>query len=246
MTGHHGHQDVSPLGDRGVPRGRAARRPAVLRDATRRSGCDGGSTQLEPFEIFRPGTPPIVPRERARDRCSSCPPDLLDLKLEAIKCPREPDRRAAARLRRRRLPRVHVGRDASAWRRRRRRRWRTSAQMPRRDGRAEAVPATSRSSDEIADVGDDPNACDFLFGNPHEVAPQRLRRRRWSRGVEPTRTEPLRVHDERPDGAGDRSRPASASAFGLAFAPDDIMMTNGNFTGHRRRCCGRSATPATR
>jgi aspartate aminotransferase len=84
-------------------------------------------------------------------------------------------------------------------------------------------------SDEIADVGDDPNACDFLFGNPHEVAP-RAYVDAVIAGAEPRGPNHYAYTMNDPTAqttiaAGLRER------FGLAFAPDDVMMTNGNFTG---------------
>jgi LmbE family N-acetylglucosaminyl deacetylase len=84
MTGHHGHQDVS----RWVT--------AAFRDAAPAGArlyhatyppewADRWVARLAPFEIFRPGTPPIVPRDGIAI-ILELPPDLLDLKLEAIKC----------------------------------------------------------------------------------------------------------------------------------------------------------------
>jgi aspartate aminotransferase len=85
------------------------------------------------------------------------------------------------------------------------------------------------TSDPIANVGEDPLACDFLFGNPHDVAGEPYVKALQG-GIVPTgphhfayamsetvATEPI--------AAGLRAR------FGLPFAPEDIVMTNGNFTG---------------
>jgi aspartate aminotransferase len=74
-----------------------------------------------------------------------------------------------------------------------------------------------------------PEACDFMFGNPHEVAPQRY-------------VDAL-VRAARPTGKDhyaytmDLSEATSAIAeglrerFGIAFRDADIHMTNGNFAG---------------
>ena len=81
----------------------------------------------------------------------------------------------------------------------------------------------------IANVGDDPLACDFLFGNPHEVAPRAYVDAVLA-GVEPTGPHHFAYtmndpHARATIAAGLRER------FGLAFTSYDIMMTNGNFTG---------------
>jgi aspartate aminotransferase len=84
-------------------------------------------------------------------------------------------------------------------------------------------------SDPVANVGDDPAACDFLFGNPHEVAPQAYVDAVVA-GTAPTGPQhyAYTMNDGRAVAtiaAGLRER------FGLPFEPGDIMMTNGNFTG---------------
>jgi aspartate aminotransferase len=105
---------------------------------------------------------------------------------------------------------------------------RTSAQM---DGVMETLrPFLEFAlSDEIAHVGDDPHACDFVFGNPHEVAPQAYVDAVIA-GARPTGPQHYAYTMNHPEAqatiaAGLRER------FDLAFEPDDIMMTNGNFTG---------------
>jgi LmbE family N-acetylglucosaminyl deacetylase len=83
MTGHEGHKSVSrwatdafheaaPTGARLMY---AAYTPAWAQEWTER---------LAPFNIFRPGTPPIVPEDELAIRFA-LPPDLLELKLDAIK-----------------------------------------------------------------------------------------------------------------------------------------------------------------
>ncbi|HYJ60515.1 MAG TPA: aminotransferase class I/II-fold pyridoxal phosphate-dependent enzyme [Actinomycetota bacterium] len=84
-------------------------------------------------------------------------------------------------------------------------------------------------SDEIADVGDDPNACDFLFGNPHEVASRAYVDAVLS-GVEPTGPHHF-AYTMNDRNAQTVIADGLRTRFGLGFAPDDIMMTNGNFTG---------------
>ena len=85
MTGHHGHQDVSRWVTAAFRDGRAARRAAVPRDLPAGVGRPLG----------RPARPlRDLPARHAADRdarsrsrwSSSCRRDLLELKLEAIKC----------------------------------------------------------------------------------------------------------------------------------------------------------------
>ena len=84
MTGHHGHQDVSrwvtaAFGDAAPPGAR-------LYHATYPPEWgERWVAQLAPFEIFRPGTPPIVTSDRI-EVVLELSPELLDLKLEALKC----------------------------------------------------------------------------------------------------------------------------------------------------------------
>ena len=84
MTGHHGHQDVS----RWVTAAFREAAPPGARLYHATYPPEWGARwvdQLVPFEIFRPGTPPIVTRDRI-EVVLELPPDLLELKLEAIKC----------------------------------------------------------------------------------------------------------------------------------------------------------------
>ena len=85
------------------------------------------------------------------------------------------------------------------------------------------------TSDPVDRVSEDPDACDFLFGNPHDVA-QDAYVRTIQAGVVPTGprhfayTQDLPVATES-IAAGLRER------FDLPFEASDITMTNGNFTG---------------
>lgn len=82
MTGHEGHKSVSGWVDAAFEA--AAKPGARLYHAT--VTPEWASTwlpRLEPFDIFLPGTPPIVPRASlAIDY--ELPDDVLDLKFEAI------------------------------------------------------------------------------------------------------------------------------------------------------------------
>jgi LmbE family N-acetylglucosaminyl deacetylase len=84
MTGHRGHQDVS----RWVTAAFRDAAPAGARLYHATYPPEWGARWIDalaPFEIFRPGTPPIVSRERI-EVILELSPDLLELKLEAIKC----------------------------------------------------------------------------------------------------------------------------------------------------------------
>jgi aspartate aminotransferase len=74
-----------------------------------------------------------------------------------------------------------------------------------------------------------PEACDFMFGNPHEVAP-RAYVDAIARATEPTGKAHYAYTMNLPEatgaiGAGLRDR------FGLAFRDEDVHLTNGNFSG---------------
>jgi LmbE family N-acetylglucosaminyl deacetylase len=84
MTGHRGHQDVS----RWVDEAFAASAPAGARlyHATYpQDWAERWLPRLAPFNIFRPGTPPVTPRDDIAV-VLELTPEQLDLKLEAIKC----------------------------------------------------------------------------------------------------------------------------------------------------------------
>ncbi len=83
MTGHRAHQDVCRWATEGFHA--AAPSGARLLYATfPPEWAARWLDELAPFEIFRPGTPPITPREElAID--FPLPPELLELKLEALK-----------------------------------------------------------------------------------------------------------------------------------------------------------------
>jgi aspartate aminotransferase len=85
------------------------------------------------------------------------------------------------------------------------------------------------TSDPIEHVDRDPDACDFLFGNPHEVAGEAYVRAIQA-GAVPTGPKHFAYTQDLPVAteaiaAGLRER------FGLPFEPHDITMTTGNFTG---------------
>jgi len=74
-----------------------------------------------------------------------------------------------------------------------------------------------------------PEACDFMFGNPHEVAPQAYVDA-LVRGTQPTGKAHYAYTMDLPEAtsaiaAGLRAR------FGIAFRDADVLMTNGNFAG---------------
>jgi aspartate aminotransferase len=74
-----------------------------------------------------------------------------------------------------------------------------------------------------------PEACDFMFGNPHEVAP-RAYVDAIARATEPTGKAHYAYTMDLPEatgaiGAGLRER------FRLAFRDEDVHLTNGNFSG---------------
>jgi LmbE family N-acetylglucosaminyl deacetylase len=83
MTGHEGHKSVSRWAteafDRAAPPG-----SSLYYATATPEWADSWLEQLAPFDIFRPGTPPLTPvGELAIDY--RLPPDVLDLKFEAIK-----------------------------------------------------------------------------------------------------------------------------------------------------------------
>ncbi len=84
-------------------------------------------------------------------------------------------------------------------------------------------------SDEIAHIGEDAQACDFLWGNPHEVASVAYVDAVIA-GARPTG--PLHYAYTMSDPEATATIAANLRArFGLPFAATDVMMTNGNFTG---------------
>ena len=85
------------------------------------------------------------------------------------------------------------------------------------------------TSEPIDQVDDDPEACDFLFGNPHDEAGDAYVQAIQA-GADPTGPKHFAYSQDLPVAteaisAGLRAR------FGLPFAASDITMTNGNFTG---------------
>jgi LmbE family N-acetylglucosaminyl deacetylase len=83
MTGHVGHQDVSRW--TGLAFDEVAKPGARLYHTVfPKSLADEWLEQLEPFNIFLPGTPLIVPDEEL-DIGLELPPDLLDRKVRSLK-----------------------------------------------------------------------------------------------------------------------------------------------------------------
>jgi aspartate aminotransferase len=85
------------------------------------------------------------------------------------------------------------------------------------------------TSDDLWDDLARPESCDFMFGNPHEVAPQAYVDA-LVRGAQPTGESHYAYTQDLPAAtaaiaAGLRER------FGIAFRDADIHMTNGNFVG---------------
>jgi len=89
--------------------------------------------------------------------------------------------------------------------------------------------ATWATSDEIAGVSARPGACDFLFGNPHDVAPAAYVDA-IVKGAQPTGPLHYAYKMSEPEAAATVAE-GLAARFGIPFAPDDVLMTNGNFTG---------------
>jgi LmbE family N-acetylglucosaminyl deacetylase len=83
MTGHAAHKDVSRWATEAF--GEVADPGARLLYATyTREWCEEWLPKLEPFDIFRPGTPPCTP-EGELEIAFRLPEDLVELKLAAIK-----------------------------------------------------------------------------------------------------------------------------------------------------------------
>jgi len=83
MTGHEGHKSVSRWTTAAFHE--VARPGARLYHATTTPDWgDAWLEQLAPFGIFKPGTPPVTPREELGIDYA-LPPDVLDLKFDAIK-----------------------------------------------------------------------------------------------------------------------------------------------------------------
>jgi len=74
-----------------------------------------------------------------------------------------------------------------------------------------------------------PEACDFMFGNPHERAPQAYVDA-LVRGAQPTGKDHYAYTQDLPQ-ATTAIAAGLADRFGLPFGADDIHMTNGNFAG---------------
>lgn len=83
MTGHQAHKDVCRWATEAFEK--VAKPGARLMYATYTpEWVEGWIEQLEPFNIFRPGTPPLTPAEELAISYG-LPDDILDMKFEAIK-----------------------------------------------------------------------------------------------------------------------------------------------------------------
>lgn len=84
-------------------------------------------------------------------------------------------------------------------------------------------------SQEMEDAQSRPDACNFLFGNPHDVAPpayvDALTRATHPTGPDHFAYKMNELHATAAIAAGLRER------FGLGFRDEDVLMTNGNFAG---------------
>ena len=74
-----------------------------------------------------------------------------------------------------------------------------------------------------------PGTCDFMFGNPHEIAPKRYVDA-LIRGARPTGKAHYAYTDNLPE-ATSAIAAGLCDRFGIAFRDADIHMTNGNFAG---------------
>lgn len=83
MTGHEGHKSVSRWATQAFHEA-APPGARLMYAAYTPAWAAEWAERLAPFNIFRPGTPPIVPEEEMAIRFA-LPPDLLELKLDAIK-----------------------------------------------------------------------------------------------------------------------------------------------------------------
>jgi LmbE family N-acetylglucosaminyl deacetylase len=82
MTGHEGHKSVSAwVGAAFEEAGKPGAR--LFHATTTREWAEAWLPQLEPFDIFLPGTPPVVARDEVAIDLT-LPDDLLDLKFRAI------------------------------------------------------------------------------------------------------------------------------------------------------------------
>jgi len=85
------------------------------------------------------------------------------------------------------------------------------------------------TSPAMAEAQARPETCDFLFGNPHEVAPAAYVDA-LMRGSQPTGPRHFAYKMNEP-GATQVIAANLNERFGLGFAAQDILMTNGNFAG---------------
>jgi len=74
-----------------------------------------------------------------------------------------------------------------------------------------------------------PTVSNFLFGNPHDMAPQAYVDALIA-GSTP-RSEDHFAYQMNEEGSVDVIAASLAERFGLAFTPEDVLMTNGNFSG---------------
>lgn len=86
--------------------------------------------------------------------------------------------------------------------------------------------ATSR---EMEEAQARPEVCNFLFGNPHDVAPAAYVDA-LTRGVQPTGPNHFAYKMNEPDAAATVAA-GLRERFGLGFRDEDVLMTSGNFAG---------------
>jgi aspartate aminotransferase len=85
------------------------------------------------------------------------------------------------------------------------------------------------TSREMEEAQARPEACNFLFGNPHDVAPAAYVDA-LTRGAQPTGPDHFAYKMSEPDAASTVAA-GLRERFGLGFRDEDLMMTSGNFAG---------------
>jgi aspartate aminotransferase len=103
-----------------------------------------------------------------------------------------------------------------------------SAQIRRAMGTIEKFAAWA-TSPEMEEALGRPSVCDFVFGNPHEVAPAAYVEA-LTRAVQPTGPSHY-AYKLNESGATAAIAAGLRERFGLGFGPEDVFMTNGNFAG---------------
>ena len=83
MTGHVAHMSVCEWATRAFARSGQAGGAGCTTPPNTQEWADEFVPIYEPFDVFRPGTPPVTPREELSIDFA-LPTDLLELKLQAI------------------------------------------------------------------------------------------------------------------------------------------------------------------